>query len=260
MTTRKPFVAGNWKLNKTLAQSLELVDELAGSLGELTSAVDVAVAPVFTALAAVGQRLDGGGIGLCAQNMHWEASGAFTGEVGREQLLDVGCKYVIVGHSERRQFFGDTDDNVARKTLAVLDALLGPIVCVGESLEQRKSGSAQAVVVAQVGAALKDVDGARMDDVVLAYEPIWAIGTGETASPADAQEMHAAIRAHLVTMFDESIASAVRIQYGGSVKPANAAELMAQPDIDGALVGGASLTAGPFTDIVAAARAAAAST
>jgi len=253
MTTRRPFVAGNWKLHKTLAESTALVEELRGTLGDLTAGVDVAVAPVFTALSAVGGKLAGSDIGLAAQDVHWEAKGAFTGEVGPDQLTDVGCRYVVIGHSERRQFFGETDESVARKVTAVLERGMTPIVCVGESLEQRRSGAAQDVAVAQVSGALGHLDAAQMATLVLAYEPIWAIGTGETASPADAQEMHAAIRGRLSSLFDAATANAVRIQYGGSVKPDNAVALMGQPDIDGALVGGASLTAEPFTAIVAAA-------
>lgn len=250
---RRPLVAGNWKLHKTLAESVELaqaVERGAGSSG----ATEVVIAPVFTALAKVAEVLAGTSIGLAAQDVCWETQGAFTGEVGPLQLVDLGCRYVIVGHSERRQLFGDTDDVVQRKTQALLRQGLRPILCVGETLSERDAGQAQTVVVRQLRAALTGLEADEAGQVVIAYEPVWAIGTGRNAQPGDAQEMHARVRATLAELFGQALADGTRVLYGGSVKPDNAKALLAQPDLDGALVGGASLDAESFCAIVAATR------
>ncbi|HEX7479772.1 MAG TPA: triose-phosphate isomerase [Polyangiales bacterium] len=249
---RRPLIAGNWKLFKTVAESCALVRELASQLPAQTRA-EVVVAPVFTALASVKQALAGSVVRLSAQNLYWEPQGAFTGEVGPLQLRDVGCDYVIVGHSERRQIFGESDADVNRKARAVLAHGMAPIVCVGETLAQREAGQAEAVVVTQVTASLAGLSDAELARVVVAYEPVWAIGTGKNAAPSDAQQMHAAIRACVTALHGQTRAGSLRILYGGSVKADNAAALLAQPDVDGALVGGASLAAGSFCAIVAAA-------
>jgi len=250
---RTPFVVGNWKLHKTIAESLALVTELKNQLGAVKG-VAVGVAPVFTALHAVAKRLEGAAIATCAQDCHWEASGAWTGEVSAAHAADAGASWVIVGHSERRQFFGDTSDSVGKKARAVLAAGLGAIVCIGESLGERDGGQTLAVVDAQLAGALDGLDVRDAAKLVIAYEPVWAIGTGRTASPAQAQEVHAHIRARLGERLGAATADAIRIQYGGSVKPGNAEALMAERDIDGALVGGASLEAADFVAIVKAAR------
>jgi triosephosphate isomerase len=251
---RRPLVVGNWKLHKTLAESCELarsvLECVAGAAG-----VEVVIAPVFTALSNVRDVLRGSTVGLAAQDSYWEAQGAFTGEVSAALLRDVGCTHVIVGHSERRQFFTETDETVRRKSAAVLAAGMTPIVCVGESLAQRETGQTEAHVLGQVDAALAGLTEPEVGRLVLAYEPIWAIGTGRNASPADADQVHQAIRGRLATHFGRPLAERVRILYGGSVNSDNALALMAQPDIDGALVGGASLTAASFSAIVSAASA-----
>jgi triosephosphate isomerase (TIM) len=250
---RTPFVVGNWKLHKTIAESLALVTELKNQLGAVKG-VAIGVAPVFTAIHAVAKRLEGSSIATCAQNCHWEAKGAWTGEVAAPLLADAGASWVIVGHSERRQFFGDTSDGVGKKARAVLAAGLGAIVCVGESLAERDAGRTLAVVDEQLDGALAGIDAASVARLVIAYEPVWAIGTGRTATPAQAQEVHAHIRKGLAARLGAGAADAIRIQYGGSVKPSNAEALMAEADIDGALVGGASLEAADFVAIVKAAR------
>jgi len=249
---RKPLLAGNWKLHNTLAESRALATALRDGL-PAGSRAEVVVAPVFTALTSVAEALRGSSIGLGAQDCYFEPRGAFTGEVSPALLLDAGCSHVIVGHSERRELFGDTDALVAKKLRAVLAAGMTPIVCVGESLAEREAGKAQARVSDQVRAALLGLAAAELERVVVAYEPIWAIGTGRTASAADAQEIHGLIRRLLGEFGGTALAERVRILYGGSVKAANAAELLAEIDIDGALVGGASLEARSFLDIVKAA-------
>jgi triosephosphate isomerase len=250
---RTPFVVGNWKLNKTIAESLALVTELKNQLAAVKG-VAVGVAPVFTALHAVAKRLDDSPIATCAQDCHWEASGAWTGEVSAPLLADAGASWVIVGHSERRQFFGDTSEGVGKKARAALAAGLGAIVCVGEMLAERDAGRTLAVVDEQLAGALAGIEAAAADKLVIAYEPVWAIGTGRTATPAQAQEVHAHIRQRLAERLGDGAAAAIRIQYGGSVKSSNAAQLMSEADIDGALVGGASLQADDFVAIVKAAR------
>jgi len=250
---RRPLIAGNWKLHKTLAESRALAAGVVERCSRSASEVDVAVAPVFTALASVREVLADTAIALCAQNVYWESRGAFTGEVSPPLLADAGCSHVIVGHSERRTLLGETDVDVRRKALAVLAAGLVPIVCVGESLAQREAGESEAHVLQQTSAVIDGLDPAAMARVVIAYEPIWAIGTGRTASPSDAQAMHARIRALVAERQGARLAEATRILYGGSVKADNARTLMAEPDVDGALVGGASLETDSFAAIVAAA-------
>jgi triosephosphate isomerase len=249
IVARKKFVCGNWKMHRTTAEARALAGEVRSAAEALADRVDVAIAPPFTALAATAEALAGSRIGLGAQNLHWEAQGAFTGEVSAAMLVEAGCRYVLCGHSERRQFFGDTDDWVQKKTRAALAAGLHPIVCVGETLPEREAGKTLEVVGRQVRAALSGLTAAQVAALTVAYEPVWAIGTGKTASSAQAQEVHAAIRAILAELAPSAAAS-VRILYGGSVKPDNAAELMSQPDVDGALVGGASLKALDFTGII----------
>ena len=255
---RIPFVVGNWKLNKSIAEAVALVTELKNSLGTVKG-VQIGVAPTFLSLPAVAKRLEGTQIATCAQDVHWESSGAWTGAVSAPLVADAGATWAIVGHSERRQFFGDTSVGVGKKAAAALAAGLGAIVCVGESLAERDGGRTLGVVDEQLTgglAAIETMDVARAAKLVVAYEPVWAIGTGRTATPAQAQEVHAYIRSKLAARFDAATAAAVRIQYGGSVKPGNAEALMAETDIDGALVGGASLEAADFIAIVKAARAA----
>jgi triosephosphate isomerase len=246
---RTKFICGNWKMHKTAGEARELIATLAPLVEAAAVKVQVAVAPPFTALAAAAEALAGTDIDLAAQDVHWEPQGAFTGEVSAAMLKDVGAKHCIVGHSERRQLFGETDETVARKTRALLATGLLPIVCVGETLQERESGQTMAVVSRQVRGALSGLSGAELARLTVAYEPVWAIGTGKTATTAQAQEVHAGIRA-LLRELGGAAADEVRIQYGGSVKPENAAELLAQPDIDGALVGGASLEPVSFSNIV----------
>ncbi len=245
---RTPILAGNWKMHKTVGEAKELAAALARDAQ--ASGREVVVCPPFTALAAVAEVVAGSPVALGAQDMHHEEQGAFTGAISPLMLRDLGCTYVILGHSERRQLFGETDASVNKKVHAALAHGLKPIVCVGETKPERDAGNAQSVVVGQLQGSLAGVDGAQMAQVVIAYEPVWAIGTGDTATPDDAQTMHAAIRATLAELVGEDVAATVRIQYGGSVKPDNVDELMAQPDIDGALVGGAALKADSFLRIV----------
>ncbi|MEC7520561.1 MAG: triose-phosphate isomerase [Myxococcota bacterium] len=251
--SRRPIIAGNWKLHKSVTESVELARGVLHRVPREASC-EVVVAPVFTALYPVHEALgDNARVVLAAQDVYWENEGAFTGEVSPPLLKDVGCEYVIVGHSERRHVFGETDDEVRRKVAALLSHGLTPIVCVGEKLDQREAGETEAVVLGQVDAALEGLTASSVRRLVIAYEPVWAIGTGKTAQPEDAQAVHAAIRGRLRQSFDAETADGMRILYGGSVKPKNAAELLAQPDIDGALVGGASLKADDFVAIIEAA-------
>jgi len=247
---RRPIVAANWKMHKTAAEAATFVRNLEPLLESTpTDQVDVLIAAPFTALAALGPALAGGPVGLAAQNMHPEDQGAFTGEISAGMLLEVGCTYVVLGHSERRALFGESSDFVAEKLRSAQAAGLTPIVCVGESRDEREAGRTFEVVGRQLEASLAGGDRARADEFVIAYEPVWAIGTGLTASPDQAQEVHAHIRERLSELVGRA-AARIRIQYGGSVKPDNAAELMGQPDIDGALVGGASLDPESFCAII----------
>jgi len=247
---RKKIVAGNWKMNKAVAEAEDLAAGVKRDLAECRD-VDVILCPPFTSLKVVGDIISDTVIKLGAQNMHWEGDGAHTGEISSSMLRDLFCHYVILGHSERRANCGETDEIVNRKVRAALDANLAPIVCVGETLEQREAGEARNVVKTQVAGSLAGL-GEDLAKIIVAYEPVWAIGTGKTASPAQAQEMHAFVRERLGELGGD-VADTVRIQYGGSVKPSNAAELFSQPDIDGGLVGGASLEARSFVEIVEAA-------
>ncbi len=249
---RRPIVAGNWKLNNTAAQTVALIEALKPLLAPV-GGVETVVCPPFTSLTAAREALAGTRIGLGAQNMHWEASGAYTGEVSAEMLLTSGCAYVILGHSERRQYFAETDATVNLKLAAALRAGLTPIVCCGETLAQRRAGQIEPVVLGQIDGAFQGIAAADAPRVVVAYEPVWAIGTGVTATAAQAQEVHALIRSRLVALYGSDVAARIRLQYGGSVKPGNAAELFAQPDIDGGLIGGAALKAEDFAAIVRAA-------
>jgi triosephosphate isomerase len=246
---RTPMIAGNWKLHKNLEESSALVAELIPAVAGNQS-VEIIVAPVYTALCKVAEKIAGSNIKLSAQNCYPEPQGAFTGEVSPALLKDVGCQYVIIGHSERRQLFGETDELVNRKARALAEAGLGVILCIGETLEERESDQMLDVLRRQVRCGVKNLSAAQMSNVVVAYEPVWAIGTGKTASDEQAQEAHTFIRALLAEHYDENIASATRILYGGSVKPDNIDGLMAQSDVDGALVGGASLKAADFARIV----------
>ena len=246
---RKPVIAGNWKLNKTINESAQLVTMLKRLISD-TQHVDVVVCPVYTALSTVSEILMDSDIQLGAQDLYWEEKGAFTGEVSASLLKDAGAKYVIIGHSERRQFFHETHETVNKKTKAALKGGLTPITCVGEMLAEREKGITFKVIEEQLKGAFAGFSAEEMKKVVLAYEPVWAIGTGKVATPAQAQEVHAFIRKEISKAFGEEVARGIRIQYGGSVKADNIAELMKQSDIDGALVGGASLDANGFSDIV----------
>ncbi|MBI3077270.1 MAG: triose-phosphate isomerase [Deltaproteobacteria bacterium] len=246
---RRPVIAANWKMHKTVEEAQSFVSEFR-RLVSPGADVEVVLAPPFTALQAVGQALAGTAIGLAGQDLFWEERGAYTGEVSAGMLQDVGCRYVIIGHSERRQHFGEGDATVNRKVQAALRHGLTPIVCVGESLDQREAGQTLAVIRAQVDGGLQGLQPDAVQGLIIAYEPVWAIGTGRTATPEQAQEVHAAIRGLLGERWSKSAAEAVRIQYGGSVRPDNIDELMARPDIDGALVGGASLKPDDFARIV----------
>ncbi len=248
---RIPFVVGNWKLNKTIAEALAHVTEIKNQLGAVKG-VQVGVAPPATAICAVAKRLEDSAIAVCAQDAYWEPNGAWTGELSPQILQDAGASWIIVGHSERRQHFGETNETVGKKARAVIGSQIGAIVCVGETLAERDGGRTLNVIDEQLAGALDGVMTTEL--LVIAYEPVWAIGTGRTATPAQAQEVHAHIRSQLASRYGAETSQMVRIQYGGSVKPSNAAELMRQPDIDGALVGGASLEASDFIAIVKAAR------
>jgi triosephosphate isomerase (TIM) len=246
---RTPLLAGNWKLFGTRSEAIALATAVVGAVGEVKGR-EVMVAPTFTALEAVRNALRGSPVALGAQNVHWETKGAFTGEVSAAMLREAGTTHVIIGHSERRQYFGETDATVNRRLGAALAGGLLPIVCVGETLAERDGGATLTVIRRQVAEGLQGLSAAQLGGIVLAYEPVWAIGTGRTATPDQAQEVHAAIRSQLATLADAPTSERVRILYGGSVKPDNVDTLMAQADIDGALVGGASLDAEQFSRIV----------
>ncbi len=246
---RKLIIAGNWKMNKTVAEALDLVRGLKLDLANLKE-VDVVVCPPFTALGEVSKAILDSNIRLGAQNMSEHNVGAYTGEIAAVMLKEFSVRYVILGHSERRQYQQESDSLISKKALAAHAASLKPIVCVGETLTQRSAGQTEEVLETQVRGSLAGLSKDQMVETILAYEPVWAIGTGKTATTAQAQEAHAFIRKLLVSLFDETVARRVRIQYGGSVKPSNARELMSQPDVDGALVGGASLEGRSFADII----------
>jgi triosephosphate isomerase len=249
---RRPFIAGNWKMTQSRAEAVALAQGIVSQLGK--TEIEVAIAPPSVYLDAVSQVTKGSAVGLSAQNMYHEANGAFTGEISASMLLDLSCKYVILGHSERRHILRETDADVNRKVHAALAAGLVPIVCVGETLAEREAGNTKSVVQQQFDGSLAGLSNEQMSDVVIAYEPVWAIGTGKVATPDQAEEVHADLRKLLEARYNSNVAAAVRIQYGGSVKPDNAAELLGQPNIDGALVGGASLKVDSFLGIIAAAK------
>jgi triosephosphate isomerase len=247
---RKPIIAGNWKMHKTVQEARKLALGVKNATVNVAGGIDVVLCPPFGALLAVGEVLRGSDVKLGAQNCFWEDKGAFTGEMSPDMLRDLGCSYVIVGHSERRTHFAEMDDWVARKAKAALKHGLSPIVCVGENLEEREAGTTKDVVRGQLLGSLRGIESSEMLSTVVAYEPIWAIGTGKTATPDQAQEVHAFIRNILIDLHGLEVALKVRIQYGGSVKHDNIVTLMAQADIDGALVGGASLEVESFQKIV----------
>jgi triosephosphate isomerase len=250
MSKRQFLIAGNWKMNGGPFEAAELLEGLKSKKISFSDDVDVLVCPPFVSLGMAVKYLHDSEIQVGAQNFHYENNGAFTGEISISMLAESGCNYVLVGHSERRQYFGETDESVNTKAIKALSEKIVPIICVGESLEQRKSDVHFDVVSKQIKAALKNISEVEALDVVIAYEPIWAIGTGETASPEQAQEMHAFIRAEIASIYDTDTASGIRILYGGSMKPGNAEELLSQKDVDGGLIGGASLSSDSFTEII----------
>lgn len=251
--SRKYLIAGNWKMNKNPADGADLAKEIASFVSKDES-VEVVVCPTAVALDRVSQVIEGSAVKLGAQNIYPKASGAYTGEISAEMLRAVFGKYVILGHSERREYFKEDDAFVNEKVKFALESNLNPILCIGETLEQREAGETMAVVKTQLLGGLKDISSEEMPKAVIAYEPVWAIGTGKTATPEMAQEVHAGIRALLAEKYGENVSSKVRILYGGSMKPGNADELLAQEDIDGGLIGGASLEAKSFCDLIASAR------
>lgn len=252
MSMRTKIIAGNWKMNTTAVEAEGLVRGILEKVSDFRG-VEIVVCPPFTSLAAVFALIGGSNVALGAQNMHWEDKGAYTGEVSATMLLTLGCQFVILGHSERRSYFFETDEVVARKTRAAISCGLVPIVCVGETLDERERGITNQVVERQVYGAFSGMTAGEFDGIVVAYEPVWAIGTGKTATTEQAQEVHAFIRERLTQMFGGGVAGKTRIQYGGSMKPENAGDLLAQADIDGGLIGGASLKADLFEEIIRAA-------
>ena len=253
--SRRKLIAGNWKMNKTAAEGVALVAEIRKGLPECGCGLpEILVCPTYTTLGAVVEAAKGSPIEVGAQNVHWAASGAYTGEISADMLKTTGVTHVIIGHSERRQYFGETDETVNQRTKAALAAGLVPVVCIGETLAQREAGQTMGVIEAQVRADLAGLTAADMAPVVIAYEPVWAIGTGKVATDEQAQEVHAFVRKVLAEMFGAAVADATRILYGGSMKPANAKGLLAQPDIDGGLIGGAALKAPDFLALIEAAR------
>jgi triosephosphate isomerase len=254
---RKPLVSGNWKMNLTHLEAINLIQKLSYSIDASDpSYVDISLHPPFTALRSAQTVIEADDLpfSLGAQNVHWEANGAYTGEISPGMLAKLGVAYVIVGHSERRELFGETDEQVARKVAAVFAAGMTPIMCVGETLEEREAGRTEEKVLGQLRAGLSGLDPERVARLVVAYEPIWAIGTGRNATPEDAQAVCRAVRTAVVADHGDPAGSAIRVQYGGSVKAGNAGDILAQPDVDGALVGGASLDPAEFVQIVAAGR------
>ncbi len=251
---RNKVIAGNWKMHKTNSEALQLVKALKVKTAGIKK-TGMIVCPPATAISVVSDILSASPIAVGAQNLYWEKHGAFTGELSAEMILSAGATYVIIGHSERRQYFGETDDTVNRRLHRALESGLKPIVCVGERLDEREGNITEKVIETQISGALKGISGAQMKGIIIAYEPVWAIGTGKTASPEQAQEVHAFIRKWLREQYDLGTSEAVIIQYGGSVKPGNAESLLKQPDIDGALVGGACLEADSFAGIIKIAEA-----
>jgi triosephosphate isomerase len=250
---RKKVIAGNWKMHNDNSAAQQLASQIKIRTTEIKK-TDIILCPPFTALTVVHDVIKGTAIGLGAQNVYWEKSGAFTGELSTDMIKSTGAQYVIIGHSERRQYFGETDETVNKRTKAALEAGLKAIVCVGESLDQREGGTTARVVEQQITGGLSGLSTEQMASVIIAYEPVWAIGTGKVATPEQAQEVHAQIRGLVEKLFNSDVAEAVRIQYGGSVKADNADSLLSQPDIDGALVGGACLKAETFVPIIQSAE------
>ncbi len=246
---RRPMISGNWKMYKTANESVNFVSDIKKAIKGVDN-VDIVVCPPFTSLSAMEKAVEGRNIQLGGQNCHWEEEGAFTGEISVLMLKSVGAEYVIIGHSERRKYFGETDETVNKKIKAAIEVGLVPIVCVGEILEEREAGKTLEVVKTQVEGALKGFDETYLESLIIAYEPVWAIGTGKTATPLQAEEVHKMIRDLLKELYSEGFASKTRILYGGSVKPDNIEDLMKEEDIDGGLIGGASLKADSFTDII----------
>jgi len=253
---RIPFIAGNWKMYKTVAEAVVFAKELRSAVKDVTG-VEIVLAPPFTAVHAVAEATRNTNIGVAAQDLYWEASGSFTGEVSAPMIAEAGAEYVIIGHSERRQFFGETDATVNKKTLAAIAARLTPIVCIGETLEQREKNETFEVLDRQIKGGFDTITGTQLAELVVAYEPVWAIGTGRVATSAQAGEAHAHIRKRLRQWFGGDAADQCHVIYGGSVKPDNIKDLIAEPDVDGALVGGASLDVRSFGDIVSRSRGAA---
>ena len=247
---RKTFIAGNWKMNKTAAETKALAEALKESLAKFGDTVTMAVCPTFTSLATAVEVLKGSNVKVGAQNIHWADNGAFTGEISGAMLKEIGVEYVINGHSERRQYFGETDETVNKRIKAALKYELKPIVCIGETLAEREGGKTNDVLAVQLKGGLADLTAADMANITIAYEPVWAIGTGKTATPEMAQETHAFIRKTLTDMFGAEVAENTVVQYGGSMKAENAAALTAQKDIDGGLIGGAALKADTFTALI----------
>jgi triosephosphate isomerase len=250
---RTIIIAGNWKMNCDRKEAAALASGLRDAIGSVTE-VEAVLCPPFTDLTTVADAIKGSTIDLGAQNVYWEAPGAFTGEISTGFLKEVGCAYCIVGHSERRQYFGETDETVNRRAKALYEAGIKPIICVGELLEERESGKTMDVVLGQLRGCFAGITADQARETVVAYEPVWAIGTGKVATPEQAQDVHAAIRAELAGLYDQSVADAIRIQYGGSMKPENADELLAKPDIDGGLIGGAALKVDSFAGLIEAAK------
>jgi len=249
MSQRTPLIAGNWKMYKTVSEAVETAVQLKKNVADATG-VDIMIAPPYTAIAAVSTAVKDSNIAVGAQNIYWEKEGAYTGEIAPEMLRDAGCRYAIIGHSERRQFFGESDESVNKKIGAAVKAGLIPVMCLGESESQREADQTFSVLDKQIKNGLKGFFANELNLLVIAYEPIWAIGTGKTATSDQAQEVHQYLRSLLAEIFDPSFAQSTRILYGGSVKPENISELMARTDIDGGLVGGASLNADTFSKIV----------
>jgi triosephosphate isomerase len=249
MNPRTPLIAGNWKMYKTVPEAVQTATQLKKLVSDIDD-VEVMIAPPFTALYPVSEALNDSSIAIGAQNMFWENEGAYTGEISSGMLLSAGCRYLIIGHSERREYFRESNDDVNKKVAAAFAAGLNPVMCIGESEKQREAGETFSVLDKQLKMGLKSQFADALESLVIAYEPIWAIGTGKTATSEQAQEVHHFLRNQVARMFGESLAGNLRILYGGSVKPQNAAELMEMPDIDGALVGGASLDADTFSRII----------
>jgi len=246
---RKPLIVANWKMNKTVSEALEFVKNLKANVKSITDR-DIVICAPFTSLASINELLENTNIYLGAQNLFWEEKGAYTGEISPVMLVDVGCKYVIIGHSERRQYFGEMDETVNKKLLAALKYGLIPIVCVGETLEQREKNITNKIIEKQVKIGLSNLSNEQAQNVVIAYEPVWAIGTGKTATPQQAQEVQEFIRKLYAEMYGKNISEKIRILYGGSIKPDNFSELMKLPDIDGGLIGGASLNVDSFIKLI----------